>query len=49
MTILTDAFKIKKEFDNSQVERKLKCPIFSCERAIQHISQFKVHFKKYHP
>lgn len=47
--ILTDIFKIKKEYDNPLVEKRLKCPILSCMKSFQQGSQLKNHFKKSHP
>ena len=51
MTILTDVFKIKKEFDNPLAEKRIKCPILSCQKSFQSNqgNQLKTHFKKMHP
>jgi len=49
--IMMDIFKIKKEYDdNLSLDRnkKLKCPIHSCQKTYREISQLKTHLKK-HP
>lgn len=48
--ILMDIYKIKKEYDDpSQIDRRrLKCPIYSCQKQYREINQLKTHLKK-HP
>ena len=48
--IMMDIFKIKKQYDdNLSIDRKkLKCPIYSCQKTYREISQLKTHMKK-HP
>lgn len=48
--ILMDIFKIKKEYDENVAldRKKLKCPIYACQKTYREISQLKTHLKK-HP
>lgn len=48
--VLMDIFKVKREYeDPTQLDRKkLKCPIYACQRIYREVSQLKTHMKK-HP
>ena len=50
VTIFMDIFKIKKEYDDglSLDRKRLKCPIYTCQKVYREVSQLKAHLKK-HP
>ena len=50
LTILTDIFKIKKEYEEPVPleRRRLKCPILSCQKIYKEVGQLKTHMRK-HP
>lgn len=51
MTVLFDVFKIKKEYDDpASAVKKLKCPIYYCEKkSYKDVQQLKNHIKIKHP
>ena len=49
-TVLLEVFKIKKEYeDGSGINKKLRCPIHSCQKQYRDIQQLKTHLKTKHP
>jgi hypothetical protein len=50
VSILMDIFKIKKEYeDTNTLNRKLKCPVHTCEKVYREVNQLKTHLKTKHP